>query len=86
MTPEEIRATVLTTLGRVVPGAEIANLDGGADLREQLDMDSLDVLNFAAALSEKLGVPVPEVDYPHLLTLDSCTAYLSATNAKGREQ
>ena len=84
MTPDELRSTVLSILVRVVPGAEIDQLDGGLELREQLDMDSLDVLNFAAALSERFGVPVPESDYPQLGTLDRCTAYLAAAGATGR--
>lgn len=84
MTPEEIRLAVLTILCRVVPGAEVDELEGGRDLREELDMDSLDVLNFAAALSDTFGIPVPETDYPQLVTLDSCVAYVMAAEQRGR--
>jgi acyl carrier protein len=83
MTPEHVRATVLAILGKVVPGAEVEKLDGGNDLREELDMDSLDVLNFAAALGQRFGIPVPEADYLQLLTLDSCIAYVMAAEPKG---
>jgi acyl carrier protein len=84
MTSDVLRATVLTILGRVVPGADVDRLERGCGLRDQLDMDSLDVLNFAAALSERFGISVPEADYPHPLTLDSCTAYV-AVGAGGRQ-
>ena len=74
--PDELRAQIVDILRRTVPGAEVEGLDPQADLRDQLDMDSLDVLNFATALSHELDVPVAESDYPELMTLERCTAYV----------
>jgi hypothetical protein len=37
-----------------------------------------DVLNFAIGLHERLGVDIPEVDYPKLLTLSGAVSYLAA--------
>jgi acyl carrier protein len=77
--PDDVRAKILDILRRTVPGAEVEGLDPRADLRDQLDMDSLDVLNFATALSHELDVPVAESDYPELMTLERCTAYILAS-------
>ena len=47
-------------------------------LRDQVDLDSMDFLNFLVRLHEKLGVDVPEADYAKLVTLDDFVAYLGA--------
>jgi acyl carrier protein len=48
------------------------------NLREQLDLDSMDALNFVIALHEELGVEIPETDYAKLATMDGIVAYLLA--------
>jgi acyl carrier protein len=57
---------------------DIGAIDASADLREALDIDSMDFLNFITAMHRRLGVNVPEVDYPKLTTLDGAVAYLAA--------
>ena len=47
-------------------------------LREQVDLDSMDWLNFLIGLHEKLKVDIPEADYARLRTLDDLLAYLGA--------
>ena len=84
MTPEEIRTAVLRVLGTIAPEADLAAIDPHADLREQLDLDSMDVLNFAVGVHDALGVDIPEADYGRLTTLDACVAYLAARLARGR--
>lgn len=76
MNPEQARARVVTELGNIAPEADFRTLDAGADLREALDIDSLDFLNFVAALHKKTGIDIPESDYGRLLTLDAAVAYL----------
>jgi len=76
MTEAELRQIVLDTLGDIAPEADLAALPPGKDLREELDIDSMDFLNFVIALHEKLGVDIPESDYPQLVTLDGAVAYL----------
>ena len=78
MTRDEIRATVLRVLGDIAPEADLAALAPDVELREQLDVDSMDLLNFLVALHAALGVEVPETDYPKLSTLDRCVDYLAA--------
>jgi acyl carrier protein len=76
MTPEAARAVVLDALRQVAPEADPAILDPRIELREQLDVDSMDFLNFIIGLHEATGVDIPEVDYPELETLDRCVEYL----------
>ena len=79
----DVRERVLRVLGRIAPEADLAALDPRADLREQLDIDSMDFLNFAIGLHREFGIDVPEADYPRLRTLDGCVAWLAA-RAAGR--
>lgn len=74
----EIRASVLAALSSVAPEADASQLHPGEPLRDQLDLDSMDFLNFAVALHAGLGVDVPERDYPKIATLDGCVDYVSA--------
>ena len=78
MTREEIHSRVLDALLSVVPEADPTSLAGNLRLREQLDMDSMDFLNFVIAIHESLRVEIPEKDYSKLATLDGCAEYLAA--------
>jgi acyl carrier protein len=86
MTSDEIRAVVIAELSNIAPEMDIAGVKPDADLREALDIDSMDFLNFITALHGKLGVNIPERDYPKLLTLAGAVAYLVERNAGRRSQ
>ncbi len=82
MTKEEIRNTVIGVLGDIAPEADLQAIDSDASLRDQLDLDSIDLLNFTIGLHKRLGVEIPEVDLPKLTTLDSCISYLMSRTRK----
>lgn len=76
MTREQLSATILEALGEIAPEAVSSEIDPRLNLREQLDLDSMDFLNFVIALHKKLGVSIPETDYSRLATLDGAIDYL----------
>ncbi len=76
MNEAEIKAVVLELLGNIAPEADFSHLAGDADLREELDLDSMDFLNFIIALHERMGIDIPEADYPRLFTLNGAVSYL----------
>jgi acyl carrier protein len=78
MKREDIRSTVISTLGTIAPEADPATLAPTADLRDALDIDSMDFLRFVVSLHEQLHVDIPERDYAKVRTLDSCVSYLEA--------
>lgn len=78
MTAEEIRAIVLRVLGEIAPEADLSHVRPDVSFRDQLDLDSMDVLNFVTVLHDALGVDVPESDYSKLATLDAAVEYLAA--------
>jgi acyl carrier protein len=72
---DEIKAMVLRELGKIAPEVE-SEIDPTAELREQVDLDSMDMLNLMIAIHETTGVDIPEADYPQLSTLNGCVSYL----------
>ena len=75
---DEIRRTIVRCLEDIAPDADASRVDPQRDLRDALDLDSMDFLRFVQALKTALGVEVPERDYPELRTLAGGTAYLAA--------
>ncbi len=77
-TREEIERAVITSLASVAPEADPSTLDRKRPIREQLDIDSMEFLNFVVAVHHALGIDVPERDYAKLATLESSVDYLFA--------
>lgn len=77
MNQAEAKALIINVLSDIAPEADFANLPGKAQLRDELDLDSMDFLNFVAALHKRIQRNIPEADYPKLFTLDDAAAYLS---------
>ncbi len=76
MNDSEIRAVALATFLSIAPEVEADELRGDRPLRNQVDLDSMDWLNFLLGLHQKLKVDIPEADYARLITLDDVVAYL----------
>jgi acyl carrier protein len=81
LTPDQIRAAVLAELQRIAPELEPGEVAPAKPLRDQVDLDSMDWLNFLIALHESLKVEIPESDYARLATVDQIVDYLAAKRA-----
>ncbi|MEM7529787.1 MAG: phosphopantetheine-binding protein [Pseudomonadota bacterium] len=77
MTPDQIRAAFLEELTKIAPEIDPNALSGHEHLQEDLELDSMDILNLVAALHRRLGVDIPEKDYGAIATPDAATAYLA---------
>jgi acyl carrier protein len=75
MTAAEIKSMICEVVGGIAPEADLNAIAGDEDLREVLDLDSMDFLNFVVAMHERTGIDIPEADYPRLRTLDGAIAY-----------
>jgi acyl carrier protein len=82
VTRDEIRSEVLRALGDIAPEADLSALEADVSFRDQLDVDSMDLLTFVIALHTRLHVDIPEADYPKLATLNGCVDYLAAAGAR----
>jgi len=77
VTTDDLRDLVLEVLAEIAPEADAATLDPTEDLRDELDLDSMDELTMITELSERLGIDVPEADYPKLRSLQGAVEYLA---------
>jgi acyl carrier protein len=78
MTEAAIRQAIADSLRGIAPEADIEGISPDANLREALDIDSFDFLNFLIALHMRLGVEIPEADYGKLGTLADLMRYLQS--------
>lgn len=76
MNPKELRDLVITTLQGIAPEVDAATLRDDLPLRRQVDLDSMDWLNFLLGLNKALGIEIPEKDYARLTTLTALLDYL----------
>jgi acyl carrier protein len=74
----DIRAAALATLKTIAPEVEADELRPDRPLRNEVDLDSMDWLNFLLGLHDKFKVEIPEADYARLVTLNDVVAYLAA--------
>jgi acyl carrier protein len=77
MNRDEIERTFVATLKTDAPEADPSTLDRTADLREELDIDSMDFLKLMTKVHQAFGIEIPEADYPELFTLDGAVAYVA---------
>lgn len=77
MTEADIKKIIEAGLVKIAPEADFAELSTGENIREELDIDSFDFLNFLIGLNEELGIEIPESDYEKLVSMNDLVAYLS---------
>jgi acyl carrier protein len=83
MTRDDIKTAALEELIGVAPDLAGERIPDDADLRESFDLDSMDFVNWVAALHRRLGVDIPELDYPKLRSLAAAADYLVARQPQG---
>ncbi len=76
MSGQDMRVVLAEALASVAPEADFDSLRDEEDLREALELDSMDFFNFIVAVHKATGVDIPERDYPELATLAGAMAYL----------
>ena len=76
MNEEEIKEIVFQLLKKIAPDTEPSTLKPNENIRETLNIDSFDSLQFIVALNERTGIEIPEEDYGKIVTLQALTAYI----------
>jgi len=76
MIKKKIKAQITESLLQVAPEAEIDTLDPDISFRDQIEIDSVDFLQFVLDLEKKLEISIPDVDYPKLSSLNGCLSYI----------
>ncbi len=78
MTREQIKEIIFRVLGEIAPEADLTHIKPDVSFRDQLDIDSMDFLNFVIAIHKETQIDIPELDYPKLLSLNGCLDYLAS--------
>jgi acyl carrier protein len=73
---DELRALILREVGNIAPEIDLDQIDPASNLREQVDLDSMDMLNLLIAIHGATGVDIPEADYAKMTSVDDAVAYL----------
>jgi acyl carrier protein len=76
VTRDEIRAAIVEEIGNIAPEVDAAGVADDADLREALDLDSMDIFNMIIALSRRLDLSIPDADAARLTRLGTGVDYL----------
>jgi acyl carrier protein len=77
-TTSDIRDEILSVLTTIAPEVEADDIEDEVLLRDQVDLDSMDWLNFLVGIHKRLNVDIPEADYASLRTLADVMRYVAA--------
>ena len=78
MTREEIATSIIDIINDILSDGDCSDIEPDKQLRDQLELDSMDFLDIVMELRKRYGIEVPEEDYPKLASLNSCVDYLEA--------
>jgi acyl carrier protein len=78
MNEQDALDAVRAALRKVAPDVDLDDVDGGARLRQDLELDSLDFLRLVQIIDTDTGVDIPERDYPAVATVDGLVGYLGS--------
>jgi acyl carrier protein len=76
MTGEDVRQAIISILTDIAPDEDVSAINDQDNLRDQIDLDSMDFLDIVMELRKRFNIEVPEKDYGQLATMASCVTYL----------
>lgn len=68
-------------LGQIVSEADLTSIKPDVSFCDQLDLDSMDSLNFVVALHKAFQIKIPESASPKYATLTGCLTQLAAARS-----
>lgn len=84
MNEDEIKQIIFQLLKKIAPDTEPSQLKPDENIRETLNIDSFDSLQFLVVLHDKIGIEIPEEDYGKVNSLNSLTKYLLEKQFKNK--
>ena len=78
METAEIKALIVNALCDIAPELEPDEIPADEDLRDAVDLDSMDFLRLVAAVGKQTGVEISEADYRKVLSLEDMVSYVLA--------
>jgi len=75
---QSIKDLVCKLILDIAPEADMQNLDPNEELREELDLDSMDFMNLLDSIAKQTAVNIPESDYSKVNSLQALTDYIAS--------
>lgn len=73
---ETVRNKLSDALGKVAPESRGESINGAVNLQDQLDLDSVDLLNYIIQVQKDFQIEIPNQDYQKFLRMDDTIPYL----------
>lgn len=70
-------------LHRIAPEADLDRLQADDNLRDQLNLDSMDFYTLMVAVSDERNIDIPEEEYGNLLTMERIAEFLARSVPPG---
>jgi len=77
MKRDDLRATLIACLLDVAPEISGEEVEDDVDIRDELDLDSMDILRWVQGIHKALGVEIPEEDYGKMTSLGDAIDYVA---------
>lgn len=77
MKRDDLRATLIACLLDVAPEISGEEVEDDVDIRDELDLDSMDILRWVQGIHKALGVEIPEEDYGKIASLGDAIDYVA---------
>ena len=77
MNLNQIRQVILEILARIVPDEDLSELQDKVPFRDQMELDSMDLLDIVMELRKLYRIQIPEEDYEQLTSMSSTVGYLT---------
>lgn len=76
MNRSELQQLIFQEIANIAPEIEPDMVDIDEDLREELDIDSMDFMILTVALGKRLGISIPDTDHHLLNSINNLLNYL----------
>ena len=77
-TDTDVHTAVCEALAEVATDIDITSLDADTDLYEEAGLDSMDLLDLAVGIRDRVGVEIAERDYPKLTSVNAIVAHVQS--------
>ena len=78
MKQTEARAIVIEEIENIAPDTTPVDIGDDEDVRDALDLDSMDIFNLIAALHQRLEIDIPDAEATNFVTVGSASRWLAA--------
>jgi acyl carrier protein len=75
---ESIKASLCKLIEDIAPEVDLESLNQQEDMRDELDLDSMDFMRLLEAIDKELSVNIQERDYHRVSTLQSMAEYIAS--------